>query len=232
MVGHLDHGLWRRLDDACSGVTNLKPRTLLSRAGEPLSESALLLDGMMARYVAQPVGNQNKAMVSIRVPGDFVDLHALPLGHLDHDVSTLTDVTIAIFPHEKLLRIMAESADDARALWRLTMVDAAIHRHWIYRNARLRAVASIADFISEMDMRLRACGAVADGRMPLPLLQTDIADIAGLSTVHVSRVCRDLREAGLCTIADGHTQIHDRERLHRLANFDPAYLYPSGNLSS
>ena len=51
-------------------------------------------------------------MVAIEVPGDFVDLHSFPLGCLDHDVSTLTEVRVAVFPHAKLRRLL-----EARGRW-------------------------------------------------------------------------------------------------------------------
>lgn len=225
MVGHLDAELWRRLDAACTGVHTLSPRETFSRAGEPLAQSALLLDGIMARYVAEPGAGQNRLMVSLQVSGDFVDLHGMPLGHLDHDVTALTQARVALFPHAALIDIMDDSPQDARALWKLTMIDAAIHRHWIYRSGRLRALAAVADFICEMDLRLQACEQVDGDRVPLPLMQTDLAEVSGLSTVHVSRVTKELRDAGLCTIRAGAAHIHDRDALRRLAGFDPSYLY-------
>ncbi|QHQ37347.1 helix-turn-helix domain-containing protein [Algicella marina] len=226
LVRRLEPELWGMLQAACSETRHLGARELLSEAGDDLDTSALLLDGLMARYVRGASGGETqRAIVSISVPGDFVDLHGLPLKRLDHDIGALTDVRVALFPHAALNRIIDRSARYARQLWRLTMIDAAIHRHWIFRESRLRALAAVADFVSEMDLRLREAGEVEGDRIPLPLLQSDLAEIAGLSTVHVSRVCRDLREGGTCTIRDGHAEIHDRARLHRLAHFDPSYLY-------
>jgi len=230
MVGQLDAALWEQLQHCCSGIRTMGARETLSETGEQLDRSALLLEGIMARYVRGPAnGSSSRAMVSIQVPGDFIDLHGLPMKALDHDVGTLTDVRIAMFPHECLDRIIAGSPKDARALWRLTMIDASVHRHWLFRTSRLRALASVADFICEMDLRLHHADQLVGERLPLPLLQSDLAEITGLSTVHVSRVIRDLRESGLCTVRDGHAEIHDRDRLRQLAGYDPSYLYlPSG----
>ncbi|MEQ8898695.1 MAG: Crp/Fnr family transcriptional regulator [Roseovarius sp.] len=226
MVGQLDPNLWAQLQRCCSDIRTMGPRETLSKAGEPLDKSALLLEGIMARYVRGPAnGASSRAMVSIQVPGDFIDLHGLPMKVLDHDIGTLTQVRIAMFPHAKLDRIIAGSPDHARALWRLTMIEASVHRHWLFRTNRLRALASMADFICEMDQRLRHAGEVDGACIPLPLLQLDLAEITGLSTVHISRVIRDLRESGLCTVRDGHAEIHDRERLRALAGYDPSYLY-------
>lgn len=226
MARHISPALWRRLDHACTEIRTLGPRETFSTAGETVRFSALLLEGLMVRYVVSDRGPQpSRQMVSIQVPGDFVDLHALPLKRLDHDVCTLTRARIALFPHEALERIIAASSEDARTLWKLTMIDASIHRHWIYRGGTLRAMAAMADFLCEMDTRLSACGLVDHGRVPLPLLQSDLAEICGISNVHVSRVAKDLRDAGLSTLRDGLAQIHDRSALQKLAGFDPGYLY-------
>ncbi len=230
LVGRLEPELWQMLRATCSEIRHLEAREILSEAGDRLDASALLLDGLMARYVrGASKGGAQRAIVSISVPGDFVDLHALPLKRLEHDIGALTEARIALFPHAALNRIIDRSHRHARQLWRLTMIDASIHRHWIFRGSRLRALAAVADFVSEMDLRLQEAGEIEGDRLPLPLLQTDLAEIAGLSPVHVSRVCRELRESGTCTIRDGHAEIHDRPRLHGLAHFDPSYLYaPDG----
>ena len=225
-VARLDPDLWQMLCAACSEIQLLGSRETLSEAGERLDMSALVLDGLMARYVrGSHRGVPQSVIVSVNVPGDFVDLHALPLKYLDHDIGALTDVRIALIPHAALERIIERSTHHARQLWQLTMIDASIHRHWIFRSSQLRALAAIADFVSEMDLRLREAREFEGDRLPLPFRQTDLAEIAGLSPVHVNRVCRELRESGACTIRDGFAEIHDRALLHRLAHFDPSYLY-------
>ncbi|MFC4671665.1 Crp/Fnr family transcriptional regulator [Seohaeicola nanhaiensis] len=227
MVGRVDAALWQKLQAACEEIRDLDAREIFSRAGEPMTHSALLLEGTMVRYISGGGrSGPDRALVSIQVPGDFVDLHGLPLKYLDHDVSALSEARIALFANADILRIMEASADHSRQLWWLTMIDAAIHLHWLFRTNRLRAAAALADFICEMDVRLSACGLVVDDHMPLPLLQSDLAEVTGLSTVHVSRICKELREAGLCTIRDGGARLHNREGLRKLARFDDRYLYP------
>lgn len=226
MARHMSEPLWRRLGGACTEIRRLPPRACLSKAGDPLRQSALLLEGIMVRYVGNVEGARaGRQLVSMQLPGDFVDLHALPLERLDHDVCTLTMARVALFPHGALREFIAADPEDARTLWKLTMIDASIHRHWIYRGGTLRAMAAMADFICEMHARMGACGLVKEGRVPLPMLHSDLAEICGISNVHVSRVVKDLRDGGLCTLRDGVAEIHDGPALRRLAGFDPAYLY-------
>jgi len=59
----------------------------------------------------------------------------------------------------------------------------------------------------------------------LGLTQADVAEICGLTTVHVNRVVRHLREEGLCTFRNGKVEILDPARLARRGQFDPSYLY-------
>ncbi|MFN0262237.1 helix-turn-helix domain-containing protein [Tepidamorphus sp. 3E244] len=231
MVGRLSKDLWDRLCAACSDIRLVGPKEYLSKAGEPITESALLLDGIMVLCIApNAVRPDSHLMVAIQVPGDFVDLHGLPLGCLDHDVRTLTASRIAFFPHAALEEIM-EDVEHARSLWELTMIDAAIHRHWTYRSGRLRALASMADFLCEYDLRMQQAGRAVEDRLPMPLMQSDLAEVTGLSKVHVSRVLKDLRDAGLCTVRNGVAEIHDRPGLRKIAGYDPAYLYLQASAS-
>lgn len=227
MVGQqLSEELWLKLEAACSEIKILGPREVLSRAGELITHSALLLDGIMVRYIAgNKIATDKRLVVALQVPGDFVDLHAFPLQRLDHDVRSLTATRLALFPHDALKEIIAGSPDHARSLWRLTMVDAAIHRHWTYRTGLLRALAAVADFVCEMDLRMQMCGRVEEGRVPIGVVQTDLAEVTGLSTMHVSRVIKELRDAKLCTIREGYAEIHDRAGLRRISGYHRGYLY-------
>ncbi|AYG69909.1 Crp/Fnr family transcriptional regulator (plasmid) [Rhizobium sp. CCGE531] len=57
-----------------------------------------------------------------------------------------------------------------------------------------------------------------------PLTQADIGDAVGLSTVHINRVLRDMREAGLLSFRNGIVAFLDRPRLMDLVDFDESYF--------
>lgn len=223
MIGKVSEPLWARLCACCSEIMTLPARSTMTRAGEKVTTSVLLLDGLMVRQIVDRAGDLLK--VSLQVPGDFVDLHALPLGRLDHDVLTVNEARIALFPHEDIKAIMDDDAEYARALWAQTMIDASIHRQWTFRLGRLRAMAAMANFMCEMDVRMSQCGRSDGTAFPLPLTQSDLADFCGLSPVHVNRVLRDLRDAGLCTFRNGVVKVLDRAGLVKAGSFNPDYLF-------
>jgi len=126
------------IDGAVSRVVRISGRKTISQRGEHLSESTLLVEGFMCRYIDDRQGLRQ--LVAMHVPGDFVDLHGYPLTWLDHDVATLTQATVARVPHEALDEIIEDQPQLARKLWFSTLMDAAAHRAWLFRLGRLDAM--------------------------------------------------------------------------------------------
>lgn len=212
-----------RLEAAISEVRTLDPRTTIVRAGERLHHSTLLLEGFMSRHIDDR--NGLRQLVAVHVPGDFVDLHAYPLKVLDHDVGTMTAATVAIVPHGKLEAIMRDLPELGRKLWFSTLIDAAIHRAWLFRLGRLDAVGRVAHFLCETNARLSSAGLSDGRRFALGVTQNDVAEICGLTNVHVNRVMRHLREERLCVFRSSLVEILDPRGLIARGQFDPDYLY-------
>lgn len=211
------------LETAISEVRTYDPRTTIVEAGQQVDVSTLLLEGIMSRFIQDRKGLRQ--LVAIHVPGEFVDLHAYPMRELDHAVGTLTAATIAIVPHDALKKILDPRPELARKLWFSTLIDAAMHRAWLFRVGRLDAVGRVAHFLCEMNARLQAVGLSDGRRFVLALTQADIAEICGLTTVHTNRVLRQLREMGLCQIRASLVEVEDAKGLAHRGNFLPDYLY-------
>ncbi|KTT76655.1 Crp/Fnr family transcriptional regulator [Sphingomonas endophytica] len=211
------------LESAVERIEELPARTIVVRRGEPVTFSTLLLDGTMCRYMDARDGFRQ--LVALQVTGDFVDLHGYPLRRLDHDVGTLTDTRVAIIPHQRIDRILIEFPHLTRLLWRSTLLDAALHREWIFRIGRLDAAGRLAHFLLETYHRLRVVGRADGGSFDFALTQQDLGEALGLTSVHVNRMLRRLREGGLAEFSRGTVRILDHDRLARIGEFDPDYLY-------
>ena len=166
-------------------------------------------------------------MVAFHIAGDFVDLHGYPLKRLDHDIRTLTKSKVAIVPHRKLDSIQQHQPALALKLWYLTMLDAAMHRQWIFRIGRLRALGRVAHALCETNARMYVAGLSDGHRFELPLRQADLGAICGLTSTHLNRVMRELRERQLVTFRDHVVDIHDLAALAWLGEFQTDYLYLS-----
>jgi len=215
----------RVLEDSIGSVRQVAARKQIVRAGVIIDTSTLLLEGFVCRYMDDRDGQRQ--LVAVHVPGDFVDLHAFPMRRLDHDIATLGPVKIACYDHQTLETITERYPHLTRKLWFSTLLDAAMHREWIFRLGRLGAEGRVAHLFCELNERLEMVGLAADGRYMLPMTQPDIAEASGLTGVHVNRVLRSLREMNLLTFKANEVCILDRKALAAVAEFEPQYLYGS-----
>jgi CRP-like cAMP-binding protein len=208
---------------AIGSITEFRAGQVIVRAGTTLSQSTLLIDGLVARY--KDLSDGQRQIMEIHVAGDFVDLHGFLLKRLEHHVGALSAVRVAFVPHDQLRRITEQEPHLSRLLWFSTLIDAAIQREKILSVGRRTALARVAHIICELEVRLDTLGLAAGGRFALPLTQLDLADATGLTSVHVNRMLRRLRDDGIMTFRGGEVAIHDLDGLQRVAEFDPAYLY-------
>ncbi|MCJ8157539.1 Crp/Fnr family transcriptional regulator [Sphingomonas sp. LaA6.9] len=216
----------RALEDAVAEIRVLPARHVLVHQGDTVTRSTMLIEGLMCRYMDGRDGHRQ--LVALHVPGDFVDLHGFPLEQLDHDVATISRSKVATFPRETLLTLTRNHPHLVRMLWFSTLLDAAMHREWIFRLGRLGAMGRVAHFFCEMKVRLSLVGLSNDNRFHLAVTQADIAEACGLTPVHVNRVLRQLRDNGQLAFQRGMAHVLDWHALKVTGEFDDAYLYVDG----
>jgi CRP-like cAMP-binding protein len=193
------------------------------RDGDRPTQSCVVVEGFLCRYKQLPDGTRQ--IHSVHVPGDMPDLQSLHLQVMDHGLSALTPSKVALIPHEAIRKLTHEQPRVADALWRDTLVDAAIFREWIVNVGAREAYARIAHLFCEIFLKLRAVGLTNGYTFQLPITQAELADATGLSTVHVNRSVMQMRANGLITWEKGQCTIDNWEDLKRDAMFDPTYLH-------
>jgi CRP-like cAMP-binding protein len=208
---------------AVSSVEEFPAARTLVRAGAELRHSMLVVDGFVARF--KDLSDGQRQIQEIHVAGDFTDLHGFILKRLDHNVGTLTRTRIAMVPHEALRRITEEEPHLARMLWFSTLIDSAIQREKILSVGRRAALSRLAHLLCELMVRLELVGLGDDGSFALPITQLDLGDASGLTSVHVNRMLKQLRDDRIVTFRGGQVTVHDWQRLQQAGEFDAAYLY-------
>ncbi|AQR75606.1 Crp/Fnr family transcriptional regulator [Sphingomonas sp. LM7] len=192
-------------------------------AGQELSNSTLLIEGLICRY--KDLSDGQRQITALHVAGDFPDLHSFTLKYLDHNIMTLTPCKVVQVPHARLQAITEQHPHLTRMLWFATNLDAAIHREWEVSLGRRSALERTAHLLCELQVRLGIVGLSTEREYALPITQTDLAECLGLTSVHVNRVLKELRERGLVEFRGGKVTIGDLAELQRVGEFDPAYLY-------
>ena len=125
---------------------------ILVRSGEALNTSLILLDGWMAR--SKDLASGERQVTELHIAGDFADLHGFTLKRLDHDVTTLSDCTLAVVPHERLEKLTEQYPRLARIYWFSTNVDAAMHRELALSLGQRTAISRMAHLFCELYVRL------------------------------------------------------------------------------
>lgn len=201
----------------------LPPRQEIVRDGDRPSHCCVVLEGWLCR--SKTLGDGKRQILSFHIPGDVPDLQSLQLPIMDHTLSTVTEATVVFIPHENLRDMVAARPTIAAALWRDTLVDAAIFREWMTGLGRRDAKGRIAHLFCEMYLKLHAVGLAADYRCDFPLTQTEVGDALGLSTVHVNRTVQELRAEQLIHWSGRSLEILDWTGLVKTGEFDPTYLH-------
>jgi CRP-like cAMP-binding protein len=190
--------------------------------GSRPTESCLIVQGYAGRAQFLPDGKRQ--FTALHLAGDFVDLHALMLKLMDHSVIAIGRCEAAFIPHASLIALVEEAPHLGRLFWLSTVIDAAIQRTWITNLGRRSPSRHIAHLLCELHLRLEVVGLLRGNSFEFAATQTDIADMVGLSLVHVNRTIQDLRSQQLVTWRNGMITVNDIDRLRAFADFDPVYL--------
>lgn len=191
--------------------------------GELVTRCVLLLDGFLHRYKALEDGRRQ--IFAFHTPGDVPDLHSLHLSTIDHSIAATGDCVVGFIPHSALRDAFATVPGLVDVFWRATLIEGAIFRTWMLSMGRRDAATQMAHLFCELYARLRAVGRAEGSEFHVPLIQEELADAMGISTVHANRVLQQLRRRGLITFDTKLVRIPDWNALRAFAGFDPQYLH-------
>jgi CRP-like cAMP-binding protein len=110
----------------------------------------------------------------------------------------------------------------AKALAQASILEETLLFDHVVRLGRQTAYERVAHFLLELQNRLEIAGLGDKQRFPLPLTQEIMADVLGLSIVHVNRTLQQLRRERLIELRSGVAILLQRELLSSIADYRPA----------
>ena len=201
---------------------SLQPNEDFIRQGDQPDVAALVLSGMVARY--HLLKNGGRQYLSFNIAGDLPDAQSLFLERMDHAVCALDKVELALMPHKEITRAFERRPSLGFAIWRETLIDAAIFRETITNNSGRPTRARMAHLFCELYYRARAFGLTGDNACSAPLSQVQIGEALGLAIATVNRTLQSLRRAKLIEFRGGILTVRDWKRLAAVGDFSPDYL--------
>lgn len=223
--------LWEELDSEDQNAVlslphrlmELEPGEFIVREGDEAVNSCLLISGLAYRH--KIAGDGGRSINAVHMEGDLVDLQNALLDHADHSVQALTRAKIAYISRDAITQLAFSRPSVGLAMWRDTLVDGSIFREWILNIARREGPTRIAHVLCEFGVRLEALGLGNRSSYQFPMTQDQLADVTGLTNVHVNRSLKDLEARGLITRTRRYIEVGDWAALQEAGDFDAAYLH-------
>ena len=201
----------------------MDPSTYLVREGDLPDQCAVIVSGFAFRQ--KITGGGARAIISLHIPGEILDLQHLVLDVADHNVQTLSSAMIATVPRSALRELARSHPGVAHAMTVNILVEASIFREWVVNVGRRDARARIAHLLCEFAIRLDKQGISAGQDYELPMTQEQLADAVGLTPVHVNRTLKLLEQDGLITRDKRKLAFPRWEALKAISDFSSRYLH-------
>jgi CRP-like cAMP-binding protein len=201
----------------------LAPNEDLIRQGDDPNVSALVMSGMVARY--HLLDNGRRQYISFHMAGDMPDAQALFIEKMDHAVCAVGPAVAALIPHKELLAAFDRRPPLAFAIWRETLIDAAIFREAITNNSARTMPSRMAHLFCELVYRARASGLTDGSTFPAPISLVQLGETLGMSIATVNRTLQDLRATRWVDFQKGTLVVRNWKRLAELGQFNPGYLH-------
>lgn len=210
------------LEMAVSPTRSAAAGTELGQEGQESGDLHILLTGWACRYKSTRDGQRQ--VTGLLLAGDICNLDALFFDCPDYGVRMLTEGTLFSLSRARAEALAHRHPGIARTFTRLALIENAALRQWTFNLGRRAASAHLAHLFCELDARL-APGDPPSTPRELPLSRELLADLLGISPLHVSRAMAQLRSEGLIASDRGRIRLTDLERLRQLCDFDPTYLH-------
>ncbi|MCJ2090796.1 Crp/Fnr family transcriptional regulator [Methylobacterium sp. E-005] len=202
---------------------NVEPHKPLVSEGDPVQRVFVMLRGWACRSKLLPGGQ--RLITDLILPGDISHVQTNLLGYADHSVVALTRGVVAEIDPLEIPDAIERSPGIARAVrWSSLQTDS-ILRQALINNGRRLSAPRIAHVICEVQARLLAVGVPVEDGFAWPLKQDELADVTGMTAVHVNRSLKTLRDEGLILLQQRRMLVPDAERLAAFCAFTPDYLH-------
>lgn len=186
--------------------------------GSPAGEPGIVMSGWAARV--RIFADGRRQILGLLLPGDVFGICRQTKPLAVTGIVALTDVALGDAPApcggcERLAAAYARSG----------ALDEFFMYRQIARLGRLSARERMADLLLELRDRLAMVGLATAETFPLVMTQEMLADMLGLTSVHVNRTLQALRRDGLLELHGGTARLRNVDALARIADYRPPPTY-------
>mgnify|MGYP000090172740 CR=1 FL=1 len=221
------HTLYRHFRDEALDIvqdyrlcqTQLPAKRKIFVEGQSGTHAYTLYSGCVAVYKSLP--NGKRQILRFALPGDFLGFQSQLDSPMLCSAVALSPVILCAFSRPQLKQFLEQDPNLARELALFNVRESELCHYHLMLTGRQSARERIAFLLLEIYYRSKNRGLVTSpGTIPFPISQEDIADAAGLTTVHVNRTLRQMKESGLVDRAGRSLVLQKRKELSDISSFD------------
>lgn len=219
------------LEDLCKNPRDVAAKSYIFHGISDASSFPVMISGWAARH--QILRNGDRQITRLMLPGDAYYFGASRNLSSREELVTLSPCKIVYIPHASIEGAIARSRLISNAVPNYGSMETSILSSLVVNIGRRDALERMAYLICELHFRLGIImGSVEDNQFKFPLTQDDLADVLGLTPVHVNRKLQYLRHSEIISLRSKVMQILDLPRLQHIADFDASYLAEKRKMNS
>lgn len=188
---------------------------VLRMQGSPSPEMYFVHDGWLASSVT--VIDGGRQIVSIHTPNDLIGFSSAQRATAFDQIHALSDAIVSVIKPVVLNGIFERRPRLAQYLMLKSQQDHISLMTRLVSVGRTDAIARVSALICELVERHVNAGGDRHDTIAVPIRQPDIAELTGLTAVHVNRMLRQLRERGIADWQSGVIRVRDPAALAALA---------------
>jgi CRP-like cAMP-binding protein len=165
----------------------------------------------------------DRQIIDTPLRGDIIGIRAVE-GPNIATLSAISDVSLFEVPRRAFASATLLHRPLGNMLTRAIARQNSILTEHLMNTGRRNAMSRTAHFLLELEERLSEYGLATGGKYECPLTQQELADILGLTTVHINRTLAELRKTEMISFKAGVVEVLNRKKLVALSGFDKEYL--------
>lgn len=193
-----------------------RPHQFLAREDEKPSAIYRMDEGWACRYRLLPDGRRQ--ITALYLPGDLCEPHWALGRPPSQPIVALTNVRATLLPCSPPASM---SHDGQERFWRSMSDMIERQANWLVTLGRKTAMERVAHLLLDLFERMRRSGLTYGQQCAMPLTQMEIADMTGLTPVHVNRTLQSMRALGLIELQSRWLRIPDLGALRNAAALPP-----------
>lgn len=174
-------------------------------------------------FASQELPNGQRAITRLYFPGDIMGTANIPFERATQSITANTAASIYVFPRKNLVDAFTRLPRVAAIFYTFAALENAILNDRLVSIGRTRGRARLASLLLEIAARESLMSKGMASSCSPKLTQEQIGDAIGLTVVQVSRLFKEMVDAGLILRESGRVVFLDRAGLQQLGQFRDRY---------